>query len=262
MSRKRSEIKALRSSLGKWLMHRRWEAHLVFPLLSSLVLLFVYFATPLTIQSLVAPGFIEIPFADGRKIGIAHFLVFLGVIWSLVLGKSTLTITPQASVWFTCIAVMTALIMGCLFWMDGQTLGSRASGIWMLTSGSRGAVYQFMDANPGLVNVAAICLAGLFLFVVIPLAFIRDHRPLVLTLVPSRWLMLPYTIMLLTAAVAWWLQSGGWDQTEGQLSAIGTDYSILIMPNFIYMVALYMARVQYRSWVVVESESWKKSPWL
>ena len=89
-----------------------------------------------------------------------------------------------------------------------------------------------------------------------PIVYGDSTNPLVNMLVPSRWLALTSLIMFLTFIVAFRLQDQGWDQLQGQTGVLAGNLALLIKPLFVYMLLLYLARLQYLTWVRREAKHW------
>ena len=245
-----------RSILGKWALHRRWEAHVVFPGVGCLLIIVMYFFLPPPLQKFIAPGFMEVPLTDGRLLGIPHLAMALCLAWSLLLGWSTLFLTRDRVVWFISIVIMVAIVLTVMMWGDGHTLTSRASALWILTAGEEGRLSGILSEYQGLLGLAGFGLFTLVVFIILPLLYGDSRNPVVAMLIPSRWLSLTAFIMFVSFWVAFKLQGQGWDRVDGATGAIGGDLSIFTKPAFVYMLMLYMARLQYLTWVRTEAQHW------
>ncbi len=245
-----------RSSLGKWALQRRFEAHIVLPGLVSLILIALYFFGPLSVQTLVAPGVYELPFSEGRTLGLAHIVMGTWLAWALLLGVSTLAMTRDPGVWLVTIFIMTTIVLSLMMWFDGHTVTSRISALWLLTSNDQGPVSVFLQQQQSLLDLAAVGLFTLLVFIVIPLVYGDSRNPVVSMLVPSRWLASTALIMFASLWLAFRLQGQGWDQVMGEQGALDGDLSPFAMPVFLYILLLYMARLQYRTWVRREADNW------
>jgi hypothetical protein len=245
-----------RSILGKWLLHHRWEAHLVLPAVAGLVLIVMYFFMPAPIQQLMAPGFIELPFGSGRMMGLAHIAMGLCLAWSMVLAGSTLVLTKDRSVWLVSVLILVAIVMSLLMWVDGHSLLSRASALVQLTASEGSGFSGVLSRYQNLIGLAGFGLFTLLFFVVLPIVYGDSRNALVNMLIPSRWLALTSLVMFLTFLFAFRLQDQGWDQVQGQTGALAGNLALLVKPLFVYMLLLYLARLQYLTWVRQEAQHW------
>jgi hypothetical protein len=245
-----------RSILGKWLLHHRWEAHLVLPSVAGLVLVVLYFFMPVPIQKFIAPGFIELPFGSGRLLGLPHIAMGLCLAWSTTLAISTLVLTSDRSVWVASVLVLVVIVMSVLMWADGHSLLSRATALVRLTSSEGAEVSGILSQYQNLIGLAGLGLFTLFFFVAMPLVYGDSTNPVVAMLIPSRWLALTSGVMFGVFLIAFRLQQKGWDQVGGQSDMLATNLGLLVKPILVYMLLLYLARLQYLTWVRKEAQHW------
>jgi hypothetical protein len=246
-----------RSSLAKWALFRRFEAHVMLPGMISLVLIALYFFSPEAIQRMVAPGAFDVPFSSGRKLGVVHLVMGIWLLWSLVLGVSILSMARDASVWLMTVFLMTSIVFSLLMWLDGHSLTSRATDLWLLGAGEKGAIATVLSEQRGLLDLTVISGCTLLFFVLVPLVYGGRGQAMTHMLIPSRWLISTSLVMVASFWLAFSLHGQGWDQVMGETGALQGDLSVFIMPTFLYMVTLYLARIQYRTWVRREAEDWQ-----
>ena len=232
---------------------------MVFPAVGCLLIIVMYFFLPAPLQKFIAPGFIEVPLTRGRLLGIPHLAMALCLAWSLTLCWSILFLTHDRVVWFISILIVVAIVLSVLMWADGHTLTSRASGLWVLAAGEDSRSAGILSTHQGLLGLAGFGLFTIIVFMVLPLLYGDNRNPVVSMLIPSRWLILTALIMLLSFWVAFRLQGQGWDQVDGTAGIIGDDLSIFTKPTFVYMLMLYLARLQYLTWVRTEAQHWNPS---
>jgi hypothetical protein len=242
--------------LGKWLLHHRWEAHLVLPSIAGLALVVLYFFMPVPIQKFVVPGFIELPFGSGRLLGVPHIAMGLCLAWSTTLAFSTLILTGDRSVWLVSVLVLVVIVMSVLTWADGHSLLSRATGLVRLTATEGADVYGVPSQYQNLIGLAGLGLFTLLFFVVLPLVYGDTHNPVLSMLIPSRWLALTGLVTFGIFLLAFRLQQQGWDQVGGQTNVLAANLGLLVKPILAYMLLLYLARLQYLTWVRQEAQHW------
>jgi hypothetical protein len=246
-----------RSILGKWALYRRWEAHLTMPALFCAVIIALYFFTPVTVQRLISPGVVEIPFTDGRLLGVPHVAMALCLLWCLVLSMNILIMTQDRGVWFAAVLIIVIIVMSTLMWLDGHSLMSRTTELWGLASGAAGPPSGFLAEHQGLIGLAGFGLFTLLFFMIIPLVYGDTRNPVAHMLIPSRWLALTALVMFASFWLAFRLQGMGWGQFERGDGALAGDLSVFVKPVFVYMLLLYLARMQYLTWVRKEAQHWR-----
>lgn len=239
-----------RSSLAKWALTRRMEAHLGIPALFSLVLVVLAYLGPESARALVSPGLNLLP--GDRAIGLGHLLSGLWMAWTALLSVSTLTITRQGSVRLLNLLILAALSMCVFLWLDGHSLTSRLSALWLLAANEPGGWSRLLAQHGALLELAFLGAFSLLCFVLLPLLLGGGREGLVSTLVPSRWLALTTAVMFGAFYVAFRLQGQGW-------GTAGESIMPLVQPVFFYMLMLHAARMQYRSWVKMEADRWNPS---
>jgi len=249
-----------RSSLGKWALTRRWEAHLTLPGLFSLVFIAVYFFGPWSLQQMISPGVFNLPFAPDRTVGLVHLISGFCILWSLVLAISTLGLTRDKPVWLLSIAIAVVLVLKVAMWLDGHSFTSRFSDLWRLTAGDQGTISTFLVDYQSLLGVAITGLFSLLFFAVLPMLYGDSRNPVVAMLIPSRWLALTTLVLFFAFALAFKLHTQGWSQDASGYAPSLETLEIFVDPLLLYMLMLYLARLQYRSWVRREAGHWKPRP--
>ena len=66
-------------------------------------------------------------------------------------------------------------------------------------------------------------------------------------LIPSRWMLLTFALMIGAPWVANTLHDKGWGLVNGEHGALGEDFSVFMMLVFEYMVLLFTAELRYLS---------------
>lgn len=236
-----------RSILGKWALQRRIEAHVTTPGLAGLLLLIVYFVSPAFFSLMFAPGAFALPLGDGRSFGLFHLLMGGMLCWIGLLAFSTLTLTRDIAVWLLSLLVLVALFFLVVMWLDGHSLSARVSALWLIATDQGGSWSDFIREQQALLDLAGLAAFSFLFFVLLPLLYGSEKGPVVSTLVPSRWLILSTLIMFIEFWLAWRVAR-----------ALPGDIPYLVMPLFTYVLVLYMARVQYRTWVRREAQNWQR----
>jgi hypothetical protein len=247
------------SPFGKWVISHRYQAQLLIPGLISLVAVVLYFFGNHYLQSMVAPGFFELPLSNGMRVSLTAILKVYLLLWIFALAVRTLIVTPDFEVRLICIAVGLGVIGAVLSWMDGNAFIMRLWSGVVATGDGGHTLAGFLSGGWFTLEFVVITVLTLLVFVLIPIVHGGSRRPLIRVLAPNRWMIATVVLMYLFFRVAIGLQGQGWGQVQGTEGVLGPDMSLFLVVNFQYMALLYMAELNYRSVVRKEApeQTWR-----
>jgi hypothetical protein len=235
------------SPFGKWVIGHRFQAHLAIPGLVSIILIVLYFFGNLSLQSLIAPGFSELPLSGGNRINIPGIIKAWCLFWILLLCVRTIGVTVDIEVRVVAIAILVGITIALLSWIDGNALVSRVWTGLVEPENQVEGILSFVSSGWFTPAFIVISVLSILFFVIVPLLNAGTQNPVTSILTPSRWMIWTVILMLVVFKLAHTLQGKGWGMVNGVEGTLAGDVSVFMALVFQYMVVLYMAELNYRS---------------